>query len=117
MVVHKADMRSNAIMVPRMQKQKFRARALKENPDFVIYLWDIKLKSRACFLLIIQYMNVKRKQLKSIMPMMEKFGESFFSKYIETSIHFFFQGVRTTSSILGAAVVPTNEPTWSPSSD
>jgi len=96
---------------------KIRARALKEHPPFVIYLWDIKLKSRACFLLIIQFMNVKRRQLKSIMPMMEKLGESFFSKYIETSINFFFQGVRTTLTRLGGAVVPTNNPTWSPSSE
>jgi hypothetical protein len=81
-----------------------------------MFLWDGKLKSRASFLLIIEFLDVKRKQLQGVLPLMKKVGDKFFSKYIENNVQFWFHGIRTRNVITSGSVVQTNDPVFSPSS-
>ena len=56
------------------------------------FMWESNLKSRNSFLMILEFMNLERQKLPSLLKMMKPSGEKFYKRYCWHSKQFYEAG-------------------------
>ncbi len=74
---------------------------MKDQPPHVTYLWLCTLKSRACFLLILEFIDLPRRWFKLILAILNKpiAAEDFFKHYKANSFQFTNHDMRTSPKL------------------
>ena len=70
-----------------------RVARLRRERDEVSYLWEANIKSRNSFLMILEFMEIPRKEVKEVLQMLQpgSYSNEFYVKYVMNSRQFMVQ--------------------------
>ena len=68
-----------------------------ENKTVTQFLWKAAhLKSRASFLMVFEFLNIRRDQIKSVLKLVKSQGDAFSESFVESSAQFHLHDVRAS---------------------
>ena len=68
--------------------------------SIIQFLWKSKIKSRAAFTTMLEFLDEKRTTLKPILILMKKNGGQFYDKYVENSWQYFMSDHRRSGELV-----------------
>jgi len=81
------------------------------------FTWDTDIKSRNCFLLVLEFTNLSRKKLEHLTACLSRAGKSFFNKYIKNNSAFKHNIFNESNWFSLIPDTPNNMCDWVPSEE